>query len=305
MSEIIDSEIKDAEKRVTVIVPSYQPDEKLLRVVTGLEALGFDDIIVVNDGSSEDKKVIFEEAASHPAVTLLTHPQNRGKGAALRTAFSWFSENRPDREGVVTADGALAGILWETGDCWALARAVTDPRLALGGAGLRTDALCLVEGDPDLSREGLLKATGFSEGALLPGDRVVTAGSSGLYPAGLTVGTVREVSLDAAGLTYTAVIEPARALGWRLPSPVPYDRDEYRRIDWVWRDYVSEWAEVKATLRRAAKNWRRLAGSSGYGYFEDLSAADIVALLPVVAEMSPTYTPFRHLYLRGGFNLFI
>ncbi|MBR2667390.1 MAG: rod shape-determining protein MreC [Oscillospiraceae bacterium] len=114
---------------------------------------------------------------------------------------------------VVTADGALAGILWETGDCWALARAVTDPRLALGGAGLRTDALCLVEGDPDLSREGLLKATGFSEGALLPGDRVVTAGSSGLYPAGLTVGTVREVSLDAAGLTYTAVIEPAAVPG--------------------------------------------------------------------------------------------
>ena len=105
MSEIISSEITDAEKRVTVIVPSYQPDEKLLRVVTGLEALGFDDIIVVNDGSSEDKKPIFDEAASHPAVTLLIHPQNRGKGAALRTAFTWFSENRPDREGVVTADG--------------------------------------------------------------------------------------------------------------------------------------------------------------------------------------------------------
>ena len=105
MSEIISSEITDAEKRVTVIVPSYQPDEKLLRVVTGLEALGFDDIIVVNDGSSEDKKALFDEAASHPAVTLLIHPQNRGKGAALRTAFTWFSENRPDREGVVTADG--------------------------------------------------------------------------------------------------------------------------------------------------------------------------------------------------------
>ena len=92
-------------KKVTVVVPSYQPDEKLAGVVAGLEAAGFDDIIVVDDGSDADKKQLFPDPSEHPAVTLLVHPENRGKGAALKTAFRWFLENRQGRAGVVTADG--------------------------------------------------------------------------------------------------------------------------------------------------------------------------------------------------------
>jgi glycosyltransferase involved in cell wall biosynthesis len=91
--------------RVTVVIPSYQPDEKLCRVVKELEEVGFDDIIVINDGSSPEKSVFFPDPSEHPAVTLLEHKVNRGKGAALKTAFAYFLENRPDREGVVTADG--------------------------------------------------------------------------------------------------------------------------------------------------------------------------------------------------------
>ena len=94
-----------AAKRVSVIVPSYNPDEKLATVVSDLERAGFDDIIVVNDGSREDCLKFFPSPADHPALTLLTHEVNRGKGAALKTAFNWFIENRPDRAGVVTADG--------------------------------------------------------------------------------------------------------------------------------------------------------------------------------------------------------
>ena len=39
--------------KVTAVVPSYEPDEKLIQVVDGLLAEGFDDIVVVNDGSHE------------------------------------------------------------------------------------------------------------------------------------------------------------------------------------------------------------------------------------------------------------
>lgn len=99
------SEITSATKRVSVIVPSYNPDEKLATVISDLERAGFDDIIVVNDGSRKDCLGFFPSPAEHPAVTLLTHEVNRGKGAALKTAFSWFIENRPERDGVVTADG--------------------------------------------------------------------------------------------------------------------------------------------------------------------------------------------------------
>lgn len=91
--------------KVTVIVPSLDPDEKLIQVVDGLLADGFDDIVLVNDGSHADHLWPFEQAALHPEVTVLTHEVNKGKGRALKTAFAWCIENRPDIDGVVTADG--------------------------------------------------------------------------------------------------------------------------------------------------------------------------------------------------------
>ena len=97
--------IENIEKKVSVIIPSYQPDEKLMKVVTGLEELGFDDIIIIDDGSDANHKAPFEEAKTHPSVTVLVHELNRGKGAGLRTAFDFCVKNRQDRLGVVTADG--------------------------------------------------------------------------------------------------------------------------------------------------------------------------------------------------------
>lgn len=91
--------------RFSVIIPSYNPDEKLLCVVKGLEELGVEDIIVVNDGSKEECLHYFQEVSERPSVTLLTHEQNKGKGAALKTAFAFFRNNRQNFAGCVTADG--------------------------------------------------------------------------------------------------------------------------------------------------------------------------------------------------------
>ena len=91
--------------KVSVILPSLDPDEKLIAVIDGLLEYGFSDIILVNDGSKPENMHYFEEAAQHEQVHLLHHEVNRGKGAALKTAFTWFLENRPDYAGVVTVDG--------------------------------------------------------------------------------------------------------------------------------------------------------------------------------------------------------
>ena len=91
--------------KISVVLPSLDPDDKLLTVIDGLIDQGFDDIILVNDGSKPENLHYFETAAATPAVQLLHHEVNRGKGAALKTAFTWFLENRPDRTGVVTVDG--------------------------------------------------------------------------------------------------------------------------------------------------------------------------------------------------------
>ena len=92
--------------KISVVLPSLDPDEKLVAVIDGLLEYGFTDIILVNDGSKPEKLHYFEDAAAqHPEIHLLHHEVNRGKGAALKTAFAWFLENRPDAAGVVTVDG--------------------------------------------------------------------------------------------------------------------------------------------------------------------------------------------------------
>ena len=92
--------------QISVVLPSLDPDEKLITVVDGLLEYGFSHIILVNDGSKQENLHYFTDlAAQHPEITLLHHEVNKGKGAALKNAFRWFLENRPDGYGVVTVDG--------------------------------------------------------------------------------------------------------------------------------------------------------------------------------------------------------
>ena len=89
---------------VTVIIPAYKPGHELLDTIDGLNKAGFADILVVDDGSGEAFAKLFEEVRNIPECTLLRHDVNRGKGAALKTAFSYYLQNRKNAVGVVTAD---------------------------------------------------------------------------------------------------------------------------------------------------------------------------------------------------------
>ncbi len=90
---------------ISVILPSLDPDEKLMFVIKGLIKEGFEDIIIVNDGSHPDFVEPFKEANQYSQVTILPHEINKGKGSALKTAFKYCLENRPQITGVVTVDG--------------------------------------------------------------------------------------------------------------------------------------------------------------------------------------------------------
>lgn len=86
-----------------VLIPAYKPDEKLLAVINELNALKNADtqIVVVDDGSKSDCKDIFEKAESM-GCTVLVHPENRGKGAALKTGLNYAKKQ--NYTAVVTAD---------------------------------------------------------------------------------------------------------------------------------------------------------------------------------------------------------
>ena len=90
---------------IAVILPCLNPSDGFDRVVDELLDAGFCDIVIVDDGSGTEFRGHFDRAAEDPRCHVLTHEENRGKGAALKTAFAWLLENRPECAGAVTVDG--------------------------------------------------------------------------------------------------------------------------------------------------------------------------------------------------------
>ena len=82
---------------VAVLIPAYNPDEKLLALLPKLKER-FRRIVLVNDGSTTGLDVIGKAA---PLVEkVLVHERNRGKGAALKTGFAYLGGECD----VITAD---------------------------------------------------------------------------------------------------------------------------------------------------------------------------------------------------------
>ncbi len=78
------------------LIPAYDAVSTLAPVIE--EARLSLPVVVVDDGSVDGTG----ELAARLGATVLRHPQNRGKGAALKTGFAWAMEN--GLEGVVTLD---------------------------------------------------------------------------------------------------------------------------------------------------------------------------------------------------------
>lgn len=87
---------------MTVLIPSYEPDARLLGLIHQLIAADDRDIVIVDDGSGDNYKAIFSDA-KQLGCTILTHEHNMGKGRALKTGFQYIKKlNR--RDGVICAD---------------------------------------------------------------------------------------------------------------------------------------------------------------------------------------------------------
>lgn len=87
-----------------LVIPAYEPDETLLVLLEQFRHIKDIMPIVVNDGSGENKEDIFERAGEYAAV--LTHECNKGKGAALKMAFTYIkSLGKPGFIITANADG--------------------------------------------------------------------------------------------------------------------------------------------------------------------------------------------------------
>jgi glycosyltransferase involved in cell wall biosynthesis len=71
-------------KKIYIVIPAYNEERVILEVVKDIQHHGFNNIIVVDDGSSDNTRQKAQEAGN---ITVLRHKINRGKGAATKTGI--------------------------------------------------------------------------------------------------------------------------------------------------------------------------------------------------------------------------
>ncbi len=115
---------------------------------------------------------------------------------------------------VITEDGYLVGVVDVVESNSSTVITILDTRFSVGAYIDRTDKRYIAMGDFSLMKEGLLKF-GYMEDSteIIAGDTIITSGitsgKDGILPAGLVVGTVREVVTNSTGIDKYATIEPA------------------------------------------------------------------------------------------------
>ena len=71
-------------QKVSVIIPAYNEEETVAKVIEVVKKVSFvDEIIVVNDGSSDNT----EKEATEAGAIVINHETNKGKGEALYTGY--------------------------------------------------------------------------------------------------------------------------------------------------------------------------------------------------------------------------
>ena len=83
------------------VIPAYEPGEGLTEIVSALKGQGFE-VVVTDDGSGDAYAGIFRKARDYAHV--ISYPVNRGKGYALKAAFSWLRGRVGDGDAIVTLD---------------------------------------------------------------------------------------------------------------------------------------------------------------------------------------------------------
>ncbi len=128
---------------------------------------------------------------------------------------SSFSINKGSLSGikekdVVIASTGLVGKVRDVGPNWATVVTFTDPQIAVGAIITRTEDTAMTEGTIELKAKGLCKLSYLNKNSsAIRGDLVETSGLGGLYPAGIIIGSIKDISIDDNGLTKYAVIQPA------------------------------------------------------------------------------------------------
>jgi glycosyltransferase involved in cell wall biosynthesis len=87
-------------KKVIIVMPAFNASKTIVKTIKGIPEGIVNDLILVNDGSKDDTRIIAEELG----VIVVNHDINKGYGAALKTGFNKALDLNADIVAVLHSD---------------------------------------------------------------------------------------------------------------------------------------------------------------------------------------------------------
>lgn len=172
---------------------------------------------------TENRRLAMYETENQHLSALLRiaqkYPEYASQGTSViaKNPGVWYdgftidkgTKNNLSANMVLIAPEGLVGKILESGATFSKAQSILDSRSSVPAMSLRTGDLGVVKGDYTLLHSGLCKMEYIdAEAEIMVGDEIITSHLSDIYPAGISIGKVLEIEIDANGLTKYAVIAP-------------------------------------------------------------------------------------------------
>jgi rod shape-determining protein MreC len=215
--------VEPAQKAVSTAISSVQgalAGRRSIEELTKENARLLEQIAVLTD---ENKRLSLFEIDNIELSKLLDinrkYPDYEKMGVQITSSdtsnwYSVFTIDRGYNDGIaedmfVVAEGGLAGRIFDVSARYSKLMALTDDRSAVHGQSRQTDDAGVVKGDTYLMQQGLLVMDYIDLDAdISANDEILTSAYSEIYPAGITIGYVKEIKPSDDGLTKSAIIVP-------------------------------------------------------------------------------------------------
>ncbi|MBI4931136.1 MAG: glycosyltransferase family 2 protein [Bacteroidetes bacterium] len=95
------------DKKICVVVPAYNEEKQIIKVISSMPAF-VDKIVIVNDCSKDNTtQVVQNLLQAYPSILLINHEKNQGVGGAIATGYKWARDNDMDVAVVMAGDAQM------------------------------------------------------------------------------------------------------------------------------------------------------------------------------------------------------
>lgn len=109
----------------------------------------------------------------------------------------------------ITETGQVIGVVSEVGYNWSTITTILDSTSEIGAYVFGSGYTCIAQGSYELAGNGTLRASYLNtEATIRNGDQVLTSGDGDIYPSGLVIGLISNVSSDETNLSKYAIVTP-------------------------------------------------------------------------------------------------